>query len=441
MDEFELFRRMGLAIAIGAMIGIERHWREREADKGQRTAGLRTFTLIGLFGGVAALIEMDMARGAQPTGAVLATFFAVLAIAITVFEYRQSVAEGSFSVTTVVAAMLTFALGALALAGSTVIASAGGVVLLGVLASREVLHAFMRRMRWAELRSAVILLALAFVLLPIVPSEPIGPFGGISPARTLTLVVVLASISYAGYIAVKLLGSTRGELVAGAVGGLVSSTAVTITNAQRSKEADSTRALAAGAIGAGAVSFLRTAVLVATLAPVLVPSLVPAFVAGAAALLVHAAILARSSAKDHIEQEPKNPFELVAVIKMALMLVAISFLARAGSEYFGNGGLLVVSALSGLADVDAATVAVTGMMRSLTVAVGAFAIALALFSNVVAKAVYATFWGSGPFRNQIWIASIAAILATSAVLFFNPWQATTPAPAAAPAPTVANAAG
>jgi uncharacterized membrane protein (DUF4010 family) len=287
----------------------------------------------------------------------------------------------------------------------------------------------------------VILLALAFVLLPVVPSEPIGPYGGISPARTLTLVVVLASISYAGYIAVRLLGSTRGELVAGAVGGLVSSTAVTITNARRSKEIDSPATLAAGAIGAGAISFLRTAVLVATLAPVLVRSLVPALVAGAAAMLVHAALLARRGGGDGAEQAPKNPFELDAVIKMALMLVAISFLARAGSQYFGNSGLLIVSALSGLADVDAATVAVTGMMRSLTVAVGAFAIALAIFSNVFAKAVYATVWGSAPFRNQIWIASVAAVLATSAVLFLNPWQTAAPAAQpAAPTQPVANTA-
>ena len=417
MDELELFRRLGLAIAIGAMIGIERHWREREADKGQRTAGLRTFTLIGLFGGTAALIDFDLARGAAPVGAFLATCFAVLSLAITAFEFRQSVEEGSFSVTTVVAAMLTFALGALAIAGNMTIASAGGVVLLMVLASRELLHAFMRRMRWAELRSAVILLALAFVLLPIVPSDPIGPFGGISPSRTLTLVIVLASISYAGYIAVRLLGSTRGELVAGAVGGLVSSTAVTITNAQRSKEAEAPATLAAGAIGAGAVSLLRTAVLVATLAPVLGPVLAPALVAGAAAMLVHAAILARTGSKEHEESAPKNPFELSEVTKMALVLVVIGFLAKAGSQLFGSGGLYVVSALSGLADVDAVTVAVTGMINSISVQTGAFAIALAVFSNILAKATYATMWGAASYRNQLWIASAGAIAATSAGLY------------------------
>ncbi|HYJ52481.1 MAG TPA: DUF4010 domain-containing protein [Allosphingosinicella sp.] len=419
MDEFELFRRMGLAIAIGAMIGVERHWREREADRGQRTAGLRTFTLIGLFGGLAALIELDLAGGAQPNGAVFATLFAVLALAVTAFEYRQAAAEGSFSATTTVAAMLTFALGALAVAGSTAIASAGAVVLLAVLASRELLHGFVRRLSWPELRSAVILLAFTFVLLPVIPDQPYGPFGGVSPARTVTLVIVLASISYAGYIAVKLLGSTRGEIVAGAVGGLVSSTAVTVTNARRSKDETAHMALASGAIAAGAISFVRTALLAATLAPPLAPVLLPALGAGAAVLLVYAVILARRGGSEHVEQAQKNPFDLGSVIKMALMLVVISFLARAAGQMFGSSGVLVVSGLSGLADVDAAVVAVTSMMGSITVQIGALAIALAVLVNAVAKASYATALGVRGFFVHMWLASIAAAAALGAGLWFS----------------------
>jgi uncharacterized membrane protein (DUF4010 family) len=419
MDEIELFRRMGLAIAIGAMIGVERHWREREAGRGQRTAGLRTFTLIGMFGGIAALIEIELARGASPNGAVFATLFAIVALAVTAFEYRQAAAEGSFSVTTAVAAMLTFALGALALAGNAQIASAGAVVLLAILASRELLHSFMRRMKWAELRSAVILLALAYVVLPVIPDQPYGPYGGISPARTVTLVIVLATISFAGYIAVKLLGSTRGEVVAGAVGGLVSSTAVTVTNARRSKDEEAHMALASGAIAAGAVSFVRTGLLAATLARPLAPVLLPALGAGAAALFVYAALLARRSGSEHVEQAQKNPFDLGSVLKMAAMLVVIAFLARAAGQMFGSSGVLAVSALSGLADVDAAVVAVTGMMGSLPVQVGALAISLAVIVNVVAKACYATALGARPFFVQLWLASIAAAAALGAGLWFS----------------------
>ena len=419
MDEIELFRRMGLAIAIGAMIGVERHWREREADRGQRTAGLRTFTLIGMFGGLAALLEITFAGAAVPNGAAFATLFATLALAITLFEYRQAVAEGSFSVTTVVAAMLTFALGALAVAGNKDIASAGAVVLLAVLASREMLHAFMRRMKWAELRSAVILLALAFVLLPVIPAEPYGPFGGISPAKTVTLVIVLCTISYAGYIAVKLLGSAKGEIVAGAVGGLVSSTAVTVTNARRSKDEDAHKALASGAIAAGAVSFIRTGLLAAALARPLAPILLPALGAGAAAFTAYALLLARKSGREHVEQAQKNPFDLASVLKMAALLVAVGFLARAGGQLFGSGGVLVVSALSGLADVDAATVAVTGMIASIPLAVAALAICLAVIVNVVAKAAYATALGAPGFWKHMWLGSIGAAAAMGAGLWFS----------------------
>jgi uncharacterized membrane protein (DUF4010 family) len=419
MDEIELFRRMGLAIAIGAMIGVERHWREREADRGQRTAGLRTFTLIGMFGGLAALIELHLAAGATPNGAVFATLFAITALSVAAFEFRQSIAEESFSVTTTIAAMLTFALGALAVAGNKDIASAGAVVLLAVLASREMLHAFMRRMKWAELRSAVILLALAFVLLPVIPDQPYGPFGGISPARTVTLVIVLCTISYAGYIAVKLLGSAKGEIVAGAVGGLVSSTAVTVTNARRSKDEDAHKALASGAIAAGAVSLVRTALLAATLAPPLAPLLLPALGAGAAAFLAYALLLARQSGSEHVEQAQKNPFDLGSVLKMAAMLVAIGFLARAAGQMFGSGGVLAVSALSGLADVDAAVVAVTGMIATIPIGVAALAISLAVIVNTVAKACYATALGARGFFVHLWLASIGAAAALGAGLWFS----------------------
>lgn len=141
-----------------------------------------------------------------------------------VFQLREAIAEENYSATSVVAAML---------------------------ASRDFLHAAMRKLRWSELRSAVILLALTFVVLPIVPSEPIGPFGGVSPSKSLIMVIVLAAISFCGYIAVRLLGSARGEIVAGAVGGLISSTAATISNARRSTGEDLARPLAAGAISAG----------------------------------------------------------------------------------------------------------------------------------------------------------------------------------------------
>ncbi|WP_371347273.1 MgtC/SapB family protein [Ancylobacter sp. IITR112] len=421
MDEMEIFRRLALAIAIGALVGVERHWRERDEDDGARTAGIRTFTLIGMLGGLAGLLERLLAPAALP-GLVLVGFLVTLTAVIALFQYREGVAENRFSATAVVAAMLTFALGALALLGDVTLASAGGVVLAVILASRDFLHRAIRRLRWAELRSALILLALAFVLRPIVPAEPIGPYGGISPARILAMAIVLAAISFCGYIAVRLFGATRGELVAGTIGGLISSTATTITNARRSRQSEGVRALAAGAVSAGGVSLLRTALLVSALLPTLTERLLLPLAAGAAVMFAGALVLIHGVARGKGEAErpePRNPFDLLAVFKMALLLVAVAFAARVASEIWGDGGLYAAAALSGLADVDAVTVTVAGMLPTLDAAVAARALGLAVLANMLAKTAYAALLGAPRFALALAGATALALLAAGSVLLLR----------------------
>lgn len=413
MEDIEIFQRMGLALAIGAAVGVERHWREKDEEEGSRTAGIRTFTLIGLLGGVAGLLEHFLARPGGIPGIVVVGFLVTLTAVFAVFQLREAIADENYSATSVVVAMLTFALASAAVLSSMTVASAGGVVLVAVLASREFLHASMRKLRWSELRSAVILLALSFVVLPIVPSEPVGPFGGVSPSKSLIMVIVLAAISFCGYIAVRLLGSARGEIVAGAIGGVISSTAATISNARRSASEDLTRPLAAGAISAGAVSMVRTSFLVIVLARPLAAELLPVLFSAAAAMLVYSVLLARQSSAKHQEVLPKNPFDLDEVVKMAVVLVGVGFLARAASETFGDAGLFIASALSGLADVDAATIAVAGLLPALSVQTASLAIAIAVLSNTLAKAVYASIFGTMAFGAHVWKASILAIAAAA----------------------------
>ncbi len=414
MDDLELFQRLGLAIAIGAAIGVERHWREREEKEGHRTAGIRTFALIGMLGGATGLLEHHLA-GNGISGILLAIAFLALTLAYAAFEYRHEVDDDSYSATSVVAAMVTFSLGALAVLGDMTVASAGGVVALGILASREYLHAAMRRLKWSELRSAVILLAMTFVLLPIVPMEPIGPFGGVSPQKILVMAILLASISFCGYVAAKVVGARRGELIAGAIGGLISSTAVAISFAQRSAASQLVRPLAGGALAATAVSYLRTAFLVTALGWSVAIYLLPPLIAASLIIVAYAALLARRNDGEEPAETIGNPFELLSVIKMALLLVFVAFLARAASEYFGDRGLFAAAALSGLADIDAVTVTVTDMRGSLSPKVGALAIAIAVVSNTIAKAAYATMFGTRGFSLHVWIASALAIAAGTAV--------------------------
>jgi len=417
MTDLELAQKLGIAIAIGALVGAERHWRERDEDDGKRTAGLRTFTLIGMFGGAAGALELAL-RGigaGVPGGLVLVGFFIAFAAVFGAFQYREQQAENSYSVTSVIAAMLTFCLGALAVLGDTGLAGAGGVVLVGILAAREALHRFIEAVTFAELRSAIVLLAMTFVILPLVPHEPVGPFGGISPARIWTLAILLAAISFVGYVAVKLMDERHGELVAGAVAGLLSSTAATVANARRSAEGADASRLAAGALAAGVVSYARTALIIVALAPSAVAMVAPALAAGGVVMAGAAFVLAQKDSDHHPASEAANPFDLVKVLQMAVLLTAVAFAARAASAWFGDAGIIAVSAISGLADVDAPVITAAGLAGTGTpLPTVAVAMLVAIASNTLAKAAYGLALGARGFGLLFAAASVGALAAGAA---------------------------
>ncbi|MDQ0419048.1 uncharacterized membrane protein (DUF4010 family) [Peteryoungia aggregata LMG 23059] len=416
MDLIDIFQRLGLAVAIGAAVGVERHWRERDEPEGARIAGIRTFTLIGMTGGLAGLLDGALMPGGF-SGLVLASFLIMIALVMLRFGLMEARAEGSFSATTVIASIATFGLGALAVLGDMAVASAGGAFMVTVLASREFLHGAIRRLTWVELRSAVVLLAMSFVLLPLIPAAPYGPFGGVSPRSLMMLVIMLASISYVGYVVVRLIGGGQGDLIAGAVGGIVSSTATTLAMARQSRVGTGAASAAAGAVAAGGVSLVRTGVLLAGLAPAIAGVLLPGLLIGGGVMAAAALLFVRRGGLGSEVAAPANPFELSEVIKMALLITVIAFLARASAEIFGNGGLYVVSALSALADVDAATVTVTGMVPQLTSDVATRAIGIAVIANMCAKILYAAAAGSPAFSLRVAIASLAAMLAGVLVTF------------------------
>jgi uncharacterized membrane protein (DUF4010 family) len=421
MTEVDLFQRLGVAIAIGALVGAERHWRERDEDDGQRTAGLRTYTLIGMLGGLAGVLEIAL-RGAGQAGVpgLAATgIFVIFSAIFATFRYREQRDERSYSVTSVVAAMLTFLLGALAVVGDMRLAGAAGVVLVAVLAAREALHALIERVTFAELRAAIVLLAMTFVILPLVRDTPVGPFGGISPARVWTLAILVAAISFVGYVAVRVVGDRHGELISGAVAGLLSSTAATLTQARRSASGGRSGLLVTGALAAGVVSYLRTAGLVMALAPQLALLTLPPLLAAAAAMAVVAGFVSRADAgetgsapagRDQDEPASRNPFDLWNVIQIALLLAGFGFAARAISHWFGDVGVITASAIIGLADVDAPVITVTGLAGSgLLPATANLAILAAVLANTIAKVILAASLGTWRFSALFAGGSAAAL--------------------------------
>jgi uncharacterized membrane protein (DUF4010 family) len=275
-----------------------------------------------------------------------------------------------------------------------------------------------------ELRSALLLLAMTLVALPLVPDEALWDVSGLNPHRIWLLAVVLAAVSFAGYVAIRLFGAGAGHALAGAAAGLVSSTAATLSNARASAaETAAVAPLAAGALVAGAVSYLRTAALAWIGSAAVGAMLAPALVAGALAQAAVAAVLLRPwragawQARDGTEQAIGNPFELGAVLRLAALLATVSVVAELASARFGGAGAMVVAALTGLADVDAVTLTVPALVPDrLPVAVAATTVAVAVGSNGLAKCAYAAALGGRGFRWRFLGGTLAGLAATAAVL-------------------------
>jgi uncharacterized membrane protein (DUF4010 family) len=423
MDTDELLSRFAVALGIGLLIGLERGWRARDEKPGSRTAGVRTFTLSALLGGVVGTLAV--AAGGSATaggGAVIGIGLAAFATVITVFCLEENRADKTYSATTAIAAIVTFALGVYALLGDMRVAAAVAVATAGLLALREKLHGWLRSLTWPELRSGLVLLAMTFIALPLVPDDPVGPFGGVNPREIWLIAIVLAGVSFLGYAAVKYFGERHGILLAAAAGGLVSSTAVTFANARRAGTGEGApHLLAAGVSLATAVSFVRVLAIVGVLKPSLLVLLAPPLLAATIVAVGLALFWVYGRAGEDGEQTTvnlRNPFGFWSVIGLAATMGAIVLLGRFLNDYFGSAGAIIGAATLGLFDVDAVTVSMSRLVpQPLSLRDGTFAILAAVASNTLSKLVIGAGLGGGRFAFAIVLMSVAATAASLVALW------------------------
>jgi uncharacterized membrane protein (DUF4010 family) len=421
MDLPDLLSRLALALGIGLLIGLERGWRRRGARPGSRAAGIRTFAISGLLGGAIAALA-QVAGGAATVGGalLLGVAFATYGVVITLFSREENVSIGAFSATTAIAGMLTFALGAYAVIGDMRIAAGAAVAAAGLLASREELHGWVEKITWPELRSGLVLLAMTFIVLPIMPGEPIGPFGGVNLREVWLIAIVLAGVSFLGYVAVKYFGARRGLILAAAAGGLASSTAVTIANARRAATGEGApRLLASGVAIASGVMFLRVVAIVVALNPAVLVLVAPALMAAALVALGFALawmFWGGAGPKDYRSIEFRNPFDFLSVVGFALFLGVVIVLGRAVGETFGATGAVAGAVVVGLADVDAVTVSMLRLTPdTLTRAQAAVTILAAVASDTVSKVAIGAAIGRGWFAGDL-AAMAAGCLAVGAAV-------------------------
>jgi uncharacterized membrane protein (DUF4010 family) len=351
---------------------------------------------------------------------VLAAGFIVFTGALAAFSFLEATAEKNFSATGVVAGILTFALGAYATLGTETVAVAAAVAMAILLALREPLHTWVRNVTWPEMRSVLVLLAMSFLLLPILPNRTVDPWNVLNPSEIWLLAILIAALSFGGYVAVRLLGDRRGVAVTALAGGLTSSTATTVSFARLAREhPESWRLLSAGILLAGVTMLVRVVVLSGVLKPALFAHTLWPCLAAAGVMLIGAAKLfidAREGKAEAPKLEIKNPLDLPLVLQLAGIIAVIMVLANLLAKQTGSAGVFALAAVSGIADVDALALSMARLAGGdLTAAEAGAAILIAASVNTVSKAVISLAIGGQRVGILVGGVSAVAILALAVV--------------------------
>ncbi|MFL0240239.1 MgtC/SapB family protein [Mycobacterium sp. SMC-17] len=371
-----------VALAIGLLLGLER---ERSHAR-KLPAGSRSFALLSLAGAVAAGFgQWVIVVGFLGVGALIA------------LAYFRTSAEDP-GTTTATAALVAYLLGALAYSRPAV-AVALAVVVAGLLVSKNRIHRFARDiMTEVELEDAIKFLVVAFVILPLLPDRGLGPYGVLNPEKVWTLVVLLTGIGWVGYIGVRALGPERGLLVTGIAGGFVSASATTASMGRLSRTTPSLRAPLAASLLASLATFVQLLIVIAVVDIEVLRRLWPPVAAGAAVLVVIAAVVYQGagrpdqSATTPVERaSASRPFALRPALILAAVLTLALLVGRWGADVLGTQGAVLAAFAAGLADAHAGSVAAASLAAKgdITVDTALLAVAAALGSNLIVKTVLA----------------------------------------------------
>jgi uncharacterized membrane protein (DUF4010 family) len=407
-----------IAALSGAAVGIERQRSGHAAGPLARFAGVRTFTMVGALGGLSGGLW-----GAGLSGPAVTILGGTAAVTLAGY---LAASRREVDATTEVAALVVVTAGLIAGLGGYRLAS--GIVALTclLLADKSRLHALVARIDDVGLRAGVRFGVMALVVLPLLPEGPYGPWGGVRPREIWALVLFFSGLNFLGYVARRGLGSSRGSVVAGALGGLISSTNVTLTYARASRaRLHSDLDLAFGALAANAMLYPRVLVAVAVLNLPLFPSVarylaLPGLVAIAAVL-----IGMRWSHEDHAEgPQAANPLQLAAALKMALLFQSMLILVHLAERALGTMGLYGTAAVLGLTDVDALTASMArGLVHSAGLEIAAAAIGIGVLANTALKLAVSVALGSSTYRAVTGGVLLLMLLATLATLILG-WMAT-----------------
>lgn len=402
--DWPLVESILISLGLGAVVGLERQSHYTEASP-REAMGVRTFALASLLGTVSAIASQQGLSGLVYITGV--GYFLVI-LAYLVFEYRER--EAIPGITTEIAGLLVFVLGAL-VAYMPLFAAALGVIVAAILSIKRYTHLLVGKLSQEEILATMKFLLVLVVVLPVLPDQGMGPGGIYNPRELGYLVVLISAISFVGYFAIRFLGRRRGISVTGALGGLASSTAVTMAMCARLSEARDDRgvrlAAAFAILIANAIMSIRVTVEVAAVNPQVVETLLVPIVAMAVPGSAVAGFFWYKMSRENVDEPDEdeaagdklritNPFRLGPAIKFGLLFVVIIGLVYLAREYYGNSGTYAAALISGLADADAISIAVARMQGSgaVTMDTATRAIVIAVLANSFVKAGISAVMGS-----------------------------------------------
>ncbi len=390
MPDIELFQLLAISLGLGLLVGLQRQ-HERA-----RIAGIRTFPLITLLGTMCAWLSQVFGGWILAAGVLCV---AAITIVANLLQSRHK--DLDIGQTTEAAMLLMFVVGAYLVVGQTTVAVAIGGLVAILLHLKETLHQAIAKLGEKDLRAIMQFVLISLVILPVLPDQPYGPYQVLNPYNIWLMVVLIVGISLAGYFAYKIFGTRAGTLLGGVLGGLISSTATTVTYAKRTKEQDkqssSINLIALVIFIATAVSLIRIIVEISVVAPATFGKVAPPLIA----LLVVMAILIafgflfkKQDAGKMPEQN--NPAQLKTALVFGAIYAIVMLATAAAKDHFGDSGLYLVAFISGLTDVDAITLSTSRLMNTQTIETGTGwkVIMVAALSNIAFKGAMAGVLGS-----------------------------------------------
>ena len=412
-DTAELLQSFGTALGLGLLVGLQREWVQN------RVAGIRTFALLSLFGALCGLL--GLVYGGWVVAAALIAFVSVVIIGHLAEMKNQ---EPDSGLTTEMAMLVMFATGIITIHGHRLIAVviAGSVMVL--LQSKKPLHAMVRRIGEDDLREIARLVLLGLVILPALPNREMGYLDVLNPFAIWLMVVLIVGISLAAYLVGKFLGGTKGTALTGVLGGLISSTATTASLARRSRDHGACGiSLAAITLIASAIVFVRVIAEVAIAAPAHLQSMLPPLLAmmfwfGLVSIIAHR--ISEKSGKHVADVSP--PSELKSAVIFGLLYAVVLLVVAAAREHFGDSGLYIAAAISGLTDMDAITLSTSRLVStaSLDTSTAWRMIIVAGMANMLFKAGLVLVLGARSFIKPVLLGMAISLLGGLALLALWP---------------------